>query len=89
MSIQAFIDGMNLQWQRERAKTQMTLGQLIAALEKMPGGTEVANIHGARSYRGYYDDIAFKHGEGTRQAADLLAECKQAMGKAFEGYKGG
>lgn len=89
MSIQAFIDGMNAQWQRERAKTQMTLGQLIEALEKMPGDTEVANLRYAHSYRGYYDDLAFKRSEGTRHASDLLADCKSAMGKAFEGYKGG
>lgn len=89
MSIQAFIDGMNAQWQRERSKTQMTLGQIIEALEKMPGDAEVANIHGVHSYRGYYDDLAFEQGEGTRPATDLLADCKSAMGKAFEGYKGG
>lgn len=89
MNIQYLIDGFSAQMQRERAKTQMTLGQLIGALEKMPGGAVVANIHGAHSYRGYYDDLAFKRSEGTRHASDLLAECKSAMGKAFEGYKGG
>ncbi len=89
MSIQAFIEGLNAQWQRERAKTQMTLGRLIDALEKMPGDAEVANLSHAHSYRGYYDDLAFEQGEGTRPATDLLADCKSAMGKAFEGYKGG
>lgn len=89
MNIQYLIDGMSAQMQRERSKTQMTLGQIIEALEKMPGDAEVANIHGVHSYRGYYDDLAFEQGEGTRPATDLLADCKSAMGKAFEGYKGG
>lgn len=85
MNIQALID----QWQRERAETQMTLGKLIDALEAMPDGAEVANINSAHSYRGYYSDLAFEREEGSRPAADLLAECKEAMGKVFCGYKGG
>ncbi len=89
MNMQALIDGMSAQWQRERAKTQMTLGKLIDALEAMPEGAEVANLSSAHSYRGYYSDLAFEQGEGTRQAADLLAECRTAMGQVFCGYKGG
>ena len=89
MNIQALIDGMSAQWQRERAETQMTLGKLIAALEAMPEGADVANLNGAHSYRGYYSDLAFEKSDGTRPAAELLAECKAAMGKVFYGYKGG
>lgn len=89
MNIQAMLNGMSAQWQRERAETQMTLGKLIAALEAMPEGAEVANINNAHSYRGYYSDLAFERDEGTRPAAALLAECKAAMGKVFCGYKGG
>lgn len=43
MNMQALIDGMGAQWQRERAETQMTLGKLVAALEAMPAAAEVAN----------------------------------------------
>lgn len=89
MNLQALMDGMSAQWQRERAETQMTLGKLIAALEAMPEGAEVANLRDANSYRGYYSDLAFEREEGTRQAAELLAECKAAMGQVFCGYKGG
>lgn len=89
MGLQAMLDGMFAQLQRERAETQMTLGKLIDALEEMPEGSEVANLNSAHSYRGYYSDLAFEQGEGTRPAADLLAECKSAMGKVFCGYKGG
>lgn len=89
MSIQALMDGLSAQWQRERAETQMTLGKLISALEAMPEGAEVANLNSAHSYRGYYSDLALEQGEGTRRAADLLAECKTAMRQVFCGYKGG
>ena len=89
MNMQALIDGMSAQWQRERAKTQMTLGKLIAALEVMPEGASVANLNRAHSYRGYYSDLAFEQDEGTRPADYLLAECKAAIGQVFEGYKGG
>ena len=89
MSIQALIDGMSMQWQRERSETQMTLGKLIAALEAMPEGAEVKNLKEAHSYRGYYSDLSFELGKGTRPASDLLKECKDAMGQVFQGYKGG
>ena len=89
MNIQALMDGVSAQWQRERAETQMTLGKLIATLEAMPADAEVANLRGAHSYRGYYSDLAFKRNDGTRPAAELLAECKAAMGQVFCGYKGG
>lgn len=89
MELQALINGMSAQWQRERAETQMTLGKLIAALEAMAPSDMVANLSGAHSYRGYYMDLAFERGEGMRDAGGLLAECKEAMGAVFEGYKGG
>ena len=89
IDIQALFDGKSAQWQRERAATQMTLGALIAALEAMPKGAQVANLNGLDSYRGYYSDLYFERGEGTRLASELLADCKNAMGQVFTGYKGG
>lgn len=88
-NLQALVDGMNAADQRERSLTQMTLGKLIAVLEAMPEGAEVANLCNTHSYRGYYSDLAFERNDGTRLAADLLGECKAAMGRVFEGYKGG
>ena len=88
-NLQALFDGLSAGWQKERAKTQMTLGQLIAALEATPSGDEVENLCELHSYRGYYSDLAFERGEGSRPASDLLAECREAMGRTFEGYKGG
>jgi hypothetical protein len=87
--LQALVDGVSMQWQRERAETQMTLGKLIAELESMAPTDMVANLINAHSYRGYYSDLAFERGEGMREVCGLLADCKDAMGQVFEGYKGG
>ena len=60
---------------RERVM-RWAVGKMIAALEKMPGVSEVINLSRPHSYRGYYCDLAFELGEGTRPAWGLLAECK-------------
>ena len=87
--LQAAVDGMSAQWQKQRAAGQMTLGSLIDALAAMPEGASVANLRDAHSYRGYYCDIAFERHEGVRPATGLLADCRAAMGEVFMGYKGG
>jgi len=87
--LQAMVDGMIAQWQRERAKTQMTLGKMIGALEAMPEAMEIDGLGELYSYRGYYSDLAFEPIEGKRLVSDLLAQCWAAMGKVFTGYKGG
>jgi hypothetical protein len=89
MNMQALINGLRQQWQRERANSQLTLGGLITALEAMPRGAQVANLRDPGSYRGYYEDLYFEQQFGTRPASELLADCKEAMGKVFIGYKGG
>jgi len=83
------MDGMNAEWQRERAQSQLTLGGLIACLQNMPAGTRVANLGRPHSYRGYYCDLAFERHDGTRPVKDLLSDCLAAMGQEFTGYKGG
>lgn len=88
--MQAMIDGMNAAAKRERAATQMTLGGLIAALESRPASSPVAGIEDPHSYRGYYEDLAFELvPEKTSTAAEVAAICQSAMGRVFEGYKGG
>ncbi len=89
MNMQAYVDGMSAQWQRERAETQMTLGKMIAALESMPIDAEIEGISEPHSYRGYYSDLAFETIEGKTKVADALTMCRATMGQVFEGYKGG
>ncbi len=87
-NMQALVDGMSAEWQRERAASQMTLGSLIDRLEAMPPETMIDGIMGPHSYRGYYSDLAFKGGD-KMTVRDALALCRSAMGEVFEGYKGG
>jgi hypothetical protein len=88
-NMQAMIDGMSAQFQRDRAATQMTLGKLITALEAMPPDTEVDGLKAPHSYRGYYCDLAFHPPSGRLPVSEMLTMCRSAMGKVFEGYKGG
>lgn len=61
---------------------------MIRILETYPKDMKVANIaKNCHSYRGYYSDLAFEHGETT--VADLLKCCRKAIGSTFVGYKGG
>lgn len=87
--MQALVDGMSAQWARERAETQMTLGKMIEALEAMPPERAIDRLGELDSYRGYYSDLAFEPASGKMPAAELLNACKAAMGKVFQGYKGG
>jgi hypothetical protein len=75
----------------------MSLGQLISSLERLSPVAFVSyDWWGLKpttilSYRGFYDDLALgvnQDGE-TRTAAQLLTECRAALGADFEGYKGG
>lgn len=74
----------------------MTLGELIAALEKRERDQLVyfdfGNFvpRGVDSYRGYYDHLAIGFSDdGTPTVAGVLKMLKSARGKSFEGYKGG
>lgn len=87
--IQAMVDGMSAAWQKERSATQMTLGKMISALEAMITDKQVQRLGHLHSYRGYYSDLAFEVKPGTMNAQDLTGLCREAMGKVYEGYKGG
>ena len=87
--LQSLVDSMSAEWRRQRAETQMTLGKLIAALETMPAETVIPSLCSPHSYRGYYSDLAFERGELECTAGKLLERCRGAMGREFQGYKGG
>ena len=87
--MQVLVDAWSVESKRERAATQMTLGSLIAALEKMPPDSLITGLGNAHSYRGYYSDLAFQPQMEQVTAANLLGQCRAAMGRVFEGYKGG
>jgi hypothetical protein len=74
----------------------MRLGKLIDKLEQCDQTKTVRFDFGGfvptelDSYRGYYEDLALGFQEYKDiTVAELLAECKKAIGKTFYGYKGG
>ena len=46
MNMQALIDGMSGQWQRERAETQMTLGSMTTTTQPAPMRAFVVTVRG-------------------------------------------
>lgn len=87
--LQAIVDGMSKRMQIQRASTQMTLGKMIQCLSDMPYETMVDGFGNPHSYRGYYEDLAFKPVDNKINCRDALAICQSAMGKVFIGYEGG
>lgn len=77
----------------------LTLGELIAELERLPEKAVIELDFGGAvpttldSYRGYYDQLALgytgEYGATTPTVGSLLAELKSAVGKTFQGWKGG
>jgi hypothetical protein len=86
----------------------MTLGELIAALEKATKAElrdHVSTTASDRpvyfdwcdfvpgsldSYRGYYDHLAISiEKDCNTTVGTLLAACREALGKTYQGYKGG
>jgi hypothetical protein len=79
---------------------QLTLGQLIDALEKRDQsehvrfdfcGTFPGRID---SYRGYYEDLAlgwldYDYEKQPPTVAQLIESLKECVGRVFTGYKGG
>src|SRR3954453_3722902 len=67
----------------------MALGKLIKFLEGYPPETKVPMGFGEpHSFRGYYEDVAFEPVADTT-VGEMLAHAKSALGKTFQGYKGG
>lgn len=88
--IQAFVDHMTRQWAQERARSQLTLGKLIDALEGLPADAAVADLGEDHSYRGYYSDLAFEPEVAETTAGELARRLRRdCLGSVYEGYKGG
>lgn len=87
--LQAMINGMSQEWQRERSSSQLTLGKLIERLAAMPQDALIEGFGNPHSYRGYYCDLSFERTEEKFPVSKALEMCRGAMGQVFEGYKGG
>jgi len=67
----------------------MILKHLIARLEDAyPEHIVRVGFNNPHSYRGYYEDLAFKPVENIT-VREMLEAAKSALGCTFEGYKGG
>ena len=76
----------------------MTLGELIERLKESPRqnklhlslpGFPVWGVREPCSYRGYYDQLALQPHHTPASVAEVIAMLEDALGKSFEGYKGG
>lgn len=94
MDMQKLVDAMNATSMNTRTNYHVTLGRLIRLLESAPADMTIAFSGGGHpaephSYRGYYGDLAFEATGDAVTASSFLAICKSALGKTFQGYKGG
>lgn len=74
----------------------MRLGELVAALDKLPQGAPVQFGYNDRlapksvnTYRGYYEDLAVQPAEAYVTVQEFRGTLKGAIGHGFIGYKGG
>ena len=95
--IETVFDAMKDSMRNTRSDYHLTLGDLIDALEGVEDATlpvvfDDAIVPGSlKSYRGYYDDLAFELREvgSDVTVSDVLDECRDALDTKFTGYKGG
>ena len=67
----------------------MTLDELIALLESMPQDRVFrVGLTEPHSWRGIYAELAFEPARDVTVAA-MLKDARSALGRTFEGYKGG
>lgn len=94
MDIQKLVDALGEAGRMERSHYHLTLGDAITRLSQLAaeGPIKFDWNHRApgeaHSYRGYYSDLAFDDCDKAT-VGDWLNECRGALGKTFEGYKGG
>lgn len=80
--------------------SQWTLGQIIGELEKIPQGARIQFSDGRlptylESWRGVYAELSLvpyngdKWSKPLNTVGEVLKECKNAVGRTFQGYKGG
>lgn len=86
--IQAMFDSYSKEAEKERAETQMTLGDLIQRLQQLPEDAKIYFTE-PHSYRGYYSDLSFEPSREPISPSQALNLCYSVRGSVLEGYKGG
>jgi hypothetical protein len=67
----------------------MTLDDLLRFLDGLPSGSLVHGFGEARSYRGFYDDVAFEDGPSVFASHLARTIRRYVLDQKFTGYKGG
>ena len=93
-SSQAWFDHWDRNDRESRSGYHLTLGKLIDALDSESPRTIVSFDCGGYpgddySYRGYYEDLAFRWSDEPASAGELLSQCRSALGSTYRGWKGG
>ena len=84
------LDNWAFEQRKQRAETQMTLGQLIEILAKQPFGKQIENIVSPHSFRTINSDLAFRRKTDTRSVKSLLKSLRnRCIDKYFKAYSGG
>lgn len=94
MDIRKLIEAMSEAGRRSRSNYHLTLGGLRDALDAAPDDLPVfyddgAPVGDAKSYRGYYTDIALSDAAEPRTVAEMRVLVAEWLKTTFEGYKGG
>jgi len=94
-AFQVYIDAWTAVERGKWQATQLTLGELIAELERcdaekrvMVDGT-VYSVSNGHSYRGYYADMGLEPSEAEQSVEECLAMLRGCVGASYRGYKGG
>jgi hypothetical protein len=99
MDLQTVLNNAVAAARAKRLKTspQLTLGELILKLEAVEDKTSEVRIDfgyfrpvGLSSWRGSYSELAIEYSDGPDRTVQwFIDELKAAIGKTYEGYKGG
>jgi hypothetical protein len=91
--MQAMLDAISESNRLTRAQYHVTLGKVIVLASKATGTVRFSDGGSPgdeMSYRGYYSDLSFDMRDGSPKPASVfLEQCVTALGKTYEGYKGG
>ncbi len=96
-ALQAMLGAMGEMGRKTRSGYHVTLGKMIEVLstavaddpERLVVFEDGLSPTYPHSYRGYYADLSFAPASEPVTVSEMLAKCKESLGKTFEGYKGG
>lgn len=93
MDFQKMLDAICDAGRHERSKFMLNIGDLIDACVANPSGLVVVGggwgLGKEHSYRGYYNELAFKPVSEPTASSEVHTMCQRALVDTYEGYKGG